>query len=235
MATRTPTLTEACAPIFLYLTTFRRNSTSSAQTIESLSAALQADFDRVRRACDEDYQLRPLFDRSFYALVAATDQVILTSSWPQRAGWSVHLLERHYFQTAEGGKRFFTFVDEVLADPSEGAVQIAELLFACMALGFQGELIGEQRELERRRRQLYEKARLPGRLGEQLTPEAYGRDVPRRMPRLPTLNILRLSIVAAAAILFSWIVRVKGGDWINSAFSQGVMEAIREMRGRTTQ
>lgn len=206
MPERSPTLSEACAPVLLYLTTFRRNSTSSAQTIEGLQQALQREFDKVRRVCDEDFKLRPLFDRAFYALVVAADQVVLSSAWPQRAGWSVQLLEQHYFQTAEGGKRFFRFVDEILADPGDGAVEIAELLFTCMALGFQGELLGEPRELERRRRQLYEKARLPGRMGETLTPEAYGRDVPRRMPRLPTLGILRLSMIAVAAIIFAVVI-----------------------------
>lgn len=206
MAARSPTLSEACAPVFLYLTTFRRNSATSKQTIEALREALQREFERVRRACDEDSKLRPLFERANYALVAAADQVVLSSSWPQKAGWSVQLLEMHYFQTAEGGKRFFRFADEILADPSDGGAETAELLFTCMALGFQGELLGEPRELERRRRLLYEKARLPGRMGETLTPDAYGRDVPRRMPRLPTIGILRLSLITAAAILFAVIM-----------------------------
>jgi type IV/VI secretion system ImpK/VasF family protein len=200
MPARSPTLAEACAPVFLYLTTFRRNSASSTQTIEALQAALQREFEKVRHACDEDSKLRPLFERAFYALVASADQVVLSSAWPQRAGWSVQLLEQHYFRSAEGGKRFFRFVDEILADPGDGAVEVAEALFTCMAFGFQGELLGEPRELERRRRQLYEKARLPGRMGETLTPEAYGRDVPRRMPRLPTLGIVRLSMITVAAI-----------------------------------
>ena len=208
MAARSQSLTDACAPVLLYLTTFRRNSVSSTQTIDALQQALQREFEKVRRVCDEDARLRPLFERAFYALVAAADQVVLTSAWPNRTGWSVQLLEQHYFQSAKGGKQFFAFVDEVLADPKDGAVEVAELLFSCMALGFQGELMGEPRELERRRRQLYEKARLPGRMGEKLTPDAYGRDVPRRMPRLPTLGILRLSLITVAAILFAFVIGI---------------------------
>jgi type IV/VI secretion system ImpK/VasF family protein len=226
MAARTPTLIEACAPVFLYLTAFRRNSASSTQTIEALNQALQRELDKVRRVCDEDFKLRPLFDRAFYALVAAADQVVLSSAWPQRAGWSVQLLETHYFQTSEGGKRFFKFVDEVLADPSDGAAEIAELLFNCVALGFQGELLGEARELERRRRQLYEKARLPGKMGETLTPEAYGRDVPRRMPRLPTLGVLRLSLIAGAALVFALVV-----SWLMPYLvNEEIREKVEELR-----
>jgi type IV/VI secretion system ImpK/VasF family protein len=210
MAPRSPTLAEACAPVLLHLTAFRRNSATFGQSIQELQLALQRELERVKRACDEDAKLRPLYERVHYALVAAADQVVLSSAWPQKAGWSVQLLEMHYFQTAEGGKRFFRFVDEILSDPSEGAAEIAELLFHCMALGFQGELLGEPRELERRRRQLYEKARLPGRMGEKLTPEAYGRDVPRRMPRLPTLGILRLSLISVAAIVFGVLIGTFG-------------------------
>jgi type VI secretion system protein ImpK len=229
MAARSQTLAEACAPIFLYLTTFRRNSAASTLTIEALRSALVREFEKVRRICDEDFKLRPLFERAEYALVAAADQVILASSWPQKAGWSVQLLESHLFKTAEGGKKFFRVVDEVLADPGEGAVEIAEVLFACMALGFQGELLGEPRELERRRRQLYEKARLPGKMGDKLTPEAYGRDVPRKMPRLPTLGILRLAMITVAALVFALIIHFMIGPMFAKKYGRQLTNLIEKL------
>ena len=142
------TLTEACAPVFLYLTTFRRNAATSSQTIQELQSALQRELERVRTHCEQDRRLHPLYERAWYAVVAMADQAVLSSAWPQRAGWSMNLLETRYFGTSEAGARFYYLVDEILADAGETAPELAELLFHCMGLGFQGELLGERRELE---------------------------------------------------------------------------------------
>jgi type VI secretion system protein ImpK len=198
------TLNEACAPVFLYLTTFRRNSATSRTTIKELKEALQREFDKVRAQCDADGRLKPLFERMLYPLVATADQLVLTSAWPQRAGWSMNLLETHYFKTAEGGRRFFRVIDEVLGDPTDAARELAEVLFTCIALGFQGELLGERKEFERRRQLLFDKARLPGAMGDMLAPDCYGRNVVRPTRRLPTTGVLRLLLVAAAALVLAF-------------------------------
>lgn len=205
MAERVETLTEACAPVFLYLTTFRRNSATTTMSIEELAKVLRREIEAVQEHCEKDRRLRPLFDRVFYAIVATADQVVLSSAWPQRAGWSMNLLELHYFQSAEGGKKFYRLVEEVLNDPTDAAAELAELLFTCTALGFQGELLGEKKELERRRRQVYEKARLPGAMGELLAPDAYGRNTARDRTRLPTVGTLRFLLIAVCALLFMFL------------------------------
>jgi type IV/VI secretion system ImpK/VasF family protein len=200
------TLGQACAPLFLYLTTFRRNAATSRATIKDLQVALTRELDKVRATCERDSRLQPLFERARYALVAAADQVVLSSTWSQRAGWSMNLLETQFFGRAEGGKQFYRIVEQVLADPSDEAAEIAGILFACMGLGFQGELLGERRELETRRRQLFEKARLAGALGKVLTPDAYGRNVQRDLTRLPTVGILRMIGITLVALLFALLV-----------------------------
>jgi len=198
-----PTLNQICAPLFLYLTTFRRNAGSSKASIQSLQAALQREFDKIKTHAERDTRLAEMFERIRYALVATADQIVLSSDWSQRAGWSMHLLETHYFGRAEGGKQFYRLVDEIMKDPSDDAAEQAEVLFTCMALGFQGELLGERSELERRRLQLFEKARLPGSLGSALTPDAYGRNMQRDLTKLPTVGTIRLVGVTVGALLFA--------------------------------
>lgn len=199
------TLNEACAPLFLYLTTFRRNAASSRLTVQELHVALTREFDKVRNRCERDPRLHPLFERAHYALVAAADQVVLGSSWPQRTAWSMNLLETQVFGRAEGGSRFYRIVDEVLADPSDEAAELAEVLFTCMGLGFQGELLGERKELESRRRQLFEKARLAGALGKVLTPDAYGRNTQRDPAALPTIGTIRMVGITVIAVAFAFL------------------------------
>lgn len=231
MTDRPRTLTQVCAPVFLYLTTFRRNSATSTHTIQLLQTALRSEIDRVRQRCEQERRLHPLFERIFYALVATADQVVLSSAWPQRAGWSMNLLETHYFGRAEGGKEFYRHVDEVLSDPTDAGAELAELLFTCMALGFQGELLGERKELERRRRQLFEKARLPGQVGDNLSPDAYGRNSSKDMNKLPTVGIVRLVAVTVAALLFMYLAGNKVTESRIAADKQAVGEIIDLLQG----
>ena len=210
------TLSEACAPVFLYLATFRRNAETSRLSIAELQSALKHELEGVQEECRPDHRLYPLFERVWYALVATADQVVLSSTWQQRNGWSLNLLERHYFKTLEGGKRFYKLVDEVLSDPTDAGAEVAECLFHCMGLGFQGELLGERKELERRRRQLFEKARLAGALGDYITPDAYGRNSALKAVTLPTANMLRLVAVAIGAILFALLLGKFSTRWTNN-------------------
>ncbi len=231
MAEKKRTLAETCAPFFLYLATFRRNAETSDLGVETLHEALQGGIDFVGTQCERDPRLSKMFERVWYALVVTADQVVLASSWPHRAGWSMKLLESHYFKTFEGGKRFFQLVAEVLEDTGADAPELAEVLFTCMALGFQGELIGERKELERRRRQLFEKARLPGALGSVLTPEAYGRNSPQNTLKLPAVGILSIVVVALGAVLFSLLAGDVVTRWKNSALTRSIDRVIEELEG----
>ncbi|MCC7011422.1 MAG: DotU family type IV/VI secretion system protein [Planctomycetes bacterium] len=216
------TLAQACNPLFLYLSTFWRNSATSRATLIEVKEQLRVQFEGLRESCLRDPRLTAKYERIHYALVAAADQIVLSSSWPQRAQWATSPLEKDYFKKLEGGKRFFRLVEEVVQEPTEDAAEIAECLFTCVALGFRGELIGEKRELERTRRALFEKARMAGSLGERITPEAYNRTVPGRPIVLPTTNILRLVAVTVAALVFMVLVfkltvRIAHSDTIGSA------------------
>ena len=226
MESKHETLTEACAPIFLFLTTFRRNSATSTLTIEALHATLKREIDALRDRCEKDRKLHALFEKALYPLVAAADQIVISSSWPQRSGWSMKLLEQHYFKTAEGGKKFYRILDDLLRDPSDEAAELAEFMFTCMALGFQGELLGEHRELERRRLQLFEKARLAGQIGDQITPDAYGRNAARTLAKLPTVGVMRLVVVAVAAVLFAILV----GNVVTRLENSATTEAIKDLQ-----
>lgn len=207
---KSETLTEACTPALLYLATFRRNAATTSLSIQALQNALRTELDKVRAHCERDPRLAPLIGRSHYALVATADQVILGSSWPQRTAWSMSLLETSYFASAKGGSEFFRFVEEIKREPTEAAAEIAELLFHCMAMGFQGELRGERKELESRRQELFDKAKLSERVDKmdgaerKLAPEAYDRNSSISALKLPTASTLRIASVAIVAVIFAW-------------------------------
>jgi len=196
-------LQEACAPFFLFLATFRRNAQSSSLDIADLSALLQRELERVQESCKRDVELAPMFERVRYALVTTADQVVLSSPWSNRAGWSMQLLEATVYGSREGGKRFFDLVEEVLADSSDKAPALATVLFHCMGLGFQGALRSDKSKLQALRQRLYDKSQLPGRMGDKLTPDAYGKNSTKGAMKLPTVGIFRFVIVAIAAVVFA--------------------------------
>ena len=194
----------------MYLATFRRNAATTGLSIQALQNALRVEIDKVKAHCERDPRLAPLIQRSFNSLVATADQVVLGSAWPERAAWSMSLLETSYFGSATGGAEFFRFVDEIKHEPTDAAAEIAALLFQCMAMGFQGKLRGERRELESRRQELFDKARLGANEGvgdgseRKLTPESYGRNSSMQGARLPTVSTLRVAAVALVALLGGW-------------------------------
>jgi type IV/VI secretion system ImpK/VasF family protein len=231
MAEKPQTLGEACAPFFLYLATFRRNAETSNLDVEALHEALQGGIEFVGSTCEGDPDLARQFERIWYALVATADQVVLASSWPHRAAWSMRLLESHYFKSFEGGSKFFRIVKEIIDDSSPDAPRYAEVLFACMGLGFQGELMGERRELERWRTRLFEKSRLAGSMGGHLTPDAYGRNSSLTTVKLPAVGILRLAAVALGALLFALLAGDAVTSYKNRATAAQTDELVEALTG----
>lgn len=211
------TLADVCANLFLFLTTFRRNAATSKLSPKELHDALDREFAAALEASAADARLRPQFERMTYPLVATADQVVLTSQWPHRQQWSVNLLETRRFRSAEGGKRFYKVVEEVLADPSDAAREMAEILFTCMGIGFQGQFARERTEYERHRQLLFDKARLPPLGSQPLAPDCYGRNFVRPVARLPTVGVVRaamvtIGVVLLAALLVWAVARARQGD-----------------------
>jgi type IV/VI secretion system ImpK/VasF family protein len=198
--------------------------------VASLHEALQGGVEFVGTSCESDPDLMRQFEYIWYALVATADQVVLSSSWQYRAAWSMQLLESHYFKSFEGGSKFFRIAKEVLDDSGADAPAHAEVLFTCLGVGFQGELLGERRELERMRTRLFEKSRLAGSLGGHLTPGAYGRNSNLSAVKLPTVGIFRLLAIALGALLFALLA----GDFVtgykNSVITKWIAELVVQLR-----
>jgi len=194
-------LAEVAVPLFVLLTTFRRNARSSQLTFEGLRSRIDAALSGVRSTLSRDARLRKFEESAWYVLVVTADQVVLSSEWKHAPEWRMRLLESEHFKTATGGEEFFRVVERVLSQSGEDAAEMAELLFLCMGLGFQGALIGDSRQFEQRRTALYDKAQLPAAMGPRLTPAAYDRNEKRTLMMLPRVGLARVILVAGAVLL----------------------------------
>lgn len=232
MTTPSHRLQDACASFFLFLATFRRNTKTSKMDIGELRAGLGRELDKVQAACVRDHELAPVWERVRYALVTTADQVVLSSPWASRTTWSMQLQEAEVYGTREGGQRFFQLVEQALADASSEGPLLAQVLFHCMGLGFQGELRNDRAELQRLRQRLFEKAQLPSRVVGPLTPDAYDRNSTKSTLKLPTVGTFRLVLVGLAAIVFALIAGNSVTAWTNRQVNEGIEKVISDLDAR---
>lgn len=229
MTTPAQRLQDACASFFLFLATFRRNTKTSKMDVAELRASLGRELAKVEAGCSKDHELAPLWERIRYALVTTADQVVLSSPWASRTTWSMQLQEAEVYGTREGGQRFFQLVEQALADGSAEGPLLAQVLFHCMGLGFQGELRNDRAELGRLRQRLFEKAQLPARLVGRLTPEAYDRNSTKTALKLPTVGIVRLVLVGIAATVFALIAGNSVTAWTNRHVNESIEQVIKDL------
>jgi type VI secretion system protein ImpK len=73
-----------------------------------------------------------------YALCAGLDEAVLSTPWGAQSEWAQHPLLVALHREAWGGEKFFEMLDRISADP-ERHIDLLELQYLCLALGFSGK------------------------------------------------------------------------------------------------
>jgi type IV/VI secretion system ImpK/VasF family protein len=92
-----------------------------------------------------------------YVLCALLDESVLDTPWGSESVWGARGLLISFHNETWGGEKFFQALDRLLAHPS-GNLNLLELLYLCLALGFEGRYRvrdGGRSELEQVREKLY--------------------------------------------------------------------------------
>lgn len=92
-----------------------------------------------------------------YALCALVDESILSSPWGQQSGWANQGFVLQYYQDTKAGERFFLGLTKLLEAPEKN-VDLLELFYTCLSLGFRGRyaLIPQgEYELDKLKKKLY--------------------------------------------------------------------------------
>jgi type VI secretion system protein ImpK len=107
-----------------------------------------------------------------YVLCTVVDEAVVTTAWGKESDWSqMSLLSRFHNETS-GGEKFFHLLERMSKNPAKHLPTL-ELMYLCLALGFEGKYRIQPRgllELENLRDALYRQIR-------HLRP-----DVPRESP-----------------------------------------------------
>jgi type VI secretion system protein ImpK len=72
-----------------------------------------------------------------YVLCTTVDEFVLSTPWGANSIWRQQSLLRIYHQETSGGEKFFLLLDKLIHDPAKN-IDLLELMYVCLALGFQG-------------------------------------------------------------------------------------------------
>lgn len=145
-----------------------------------------------------------------YALCAALDEAVLSTPWGTQSEWAAQTLLVQLHREAWGGEKFFDMLERISADPARH-IDLMELQYACLALGFGGKFQVLDRgpaRLDEIRHELYRKIRaFRGTPESELSPHWRG-VVDRRNPVIRyvpwwVVGALALVIIAGGFIYFN--------------------------------
>lgn len=73
-----------------------------------------------------------------YTLCSALDEAILETSWAEEHQWHKYKLLSTFHQEDWGGERFFHLLERLSQDPKQH-IDLLELMYICLSLGYQGK------------------------------------------------------------------------------------------------
>ena len=102
-----------------------------------LKRRIGALLDDMSRRCLELGVPKRDLDDARYALVAFIDEQLFRASWAGRQEWMLEPLQLVYFNENTAGEGFFVRLDALEREPAR--LQVLEIFYLCLALGFQGK------------------------------------------------------------------------------------------------
>lgn len=143
-----------------------------------------------------------------YALCALIDDLVLNTPWGSASQWPGSSLVISFHREAVGGERFFALLDGVRKDPARN-LPLLELLYVCLALGFEGRYRVAPRgasELATLREEVWQSIRNQrGAVEASLSPHWCGVPAPHR-PLSSYIPSWVSGVAALAAVLLAFLV-----------------------------
>ena len=145
-----------------------------------------------------------------YILCTALDEAVLNTPWGNNSGWSQQSLLSLFHKEVSGGERFFLLLKSLAQNPAKNR-GILELMYLCLALGFEGRyriMQDGKNKLAEIREWLYQiLQQVRGSVEQALSPHWEG-VTDKRNPLIRFVPLWVFGSVAAAllAIMFSFFL-----------------------------
>ncbi|HHF2879582.1 TPA: type VI secretion system protein TssL, long form [Vibrio diabolicus] len=157
---------------------------------ETLAQKLR-DYENRLRHHDVDLDT---IDTARYCLCCSLDEAVLNTNWGGHSFWSHDSLLSSFYASSQGGEAFFKYLDKCMAQPDTN-LDLLELMYVCLSLGFLGQYRLERNGLESHRK-----------LRRQIIAilKSYGRGIPQELSNSIEQHILNGSKASDRAPL--WVV-----------------------------
>lgn len=134
-----------------------------------------------------------------YALCSMIDEAVLNTPWGEHGGWSAKTLLATFHSENYGGEKFFVILDRLGQDFAKH-IDLIELMYLCLALGFAGKYAieaGGQARLADIQEELYRRIKpIRGLAAEELSPAWRGIEDRRN----PLIRYVPLWVIAVAGL-----------------------------------
>jgi len=147
-----------------------------------------------------------------YVLCTVIDETIVTTSWGLGSSWSQMSMLSTFHSETFGGEKVFQLLDRLSKNPIKH-LSMLELLYLCLALGFEGKYRVQSRgmlELEGLRDALYRLIRQVRGAPPELSPRSEERDDTRRKPvRIVPAWAVGIFTVVCLGVMYSsfaWVL-----------------------------
>ena len=196
-ASDTNVLLSAAAPI-LALATELRNSRSHSDPA-GLFQQVSQEIHHFEADARRSNATPEMVLASRYVLCTLLDEIVLATPWGNQSAWSSQTLLNAFHNEGWGGEKFFLILDRLLQEPRKN-IDLLELMYVCLALGFEGKMRirdGGRAELDRVQTNLFNVIRnVRGDFEQALSPHWLGaRDL-----RTPLARFVPLWVVGALAL-----------------------------------
>jgi type VI secretion system protein ImpK len=127
---------EKSASVLLNLLSQIRN-TSSHPNPTGLHKQLATEIQRFEATAQREGISPETIFIARYALCTTIDEFVMTTPWGSGSIWNSQSLLSMFHKETKGGERFFQMLKKLNQDPSRN-IDLLELLYVCLSLGFQG-------------------------------------------------------------------------------------------------
>lgn len=128
---------EVTKEVFNALAQIRRADDRSQPMPEMLYQRMRSFIDRaMRHAAERNFTQQDIQDIG-YALVALTDEVVMSKGGELRDYWLPRSLQLQLFNTNVAGEGFFHNLQNLRHDPSR--IDVLKVYYLCLLFGFQGQ------------------------------------------------------------------------------------------------
>ncbi|MBV2134209.1 type IVB secretion system protein IcmH/DotU [Pseudomonas sp. MAP12] len=148
-----------------------------------------------------------------YVLCTVLDEAVVTTPWGNESEWSQMSLLSSFHNETFGGEKFFQLLERLSRNPVKH-LPMLELMYLCLALGFEGKYRVQPRgmlELEAIRDSLYRQIRqLRGDVPREVSPHWQGlKDTRRHRVRIVPWWLVALFTLACLTMMyggFAWVL-----------------------------